>query len=180
MNDKLVIADLIGASLRAALSAGVELLKLSEEELVSEGYAASDEATEIIVGAQWLHATGAHRVLISRGSSAAVLIDGATEMRAVELGEELDAVITSALAGTHHKYLGQGPVTATTFHYGNVLVTPMNELLTHAERPSPGATPSTRSTTSTPTSPRSWSSSTARREAGRGCVSLSLRRSAAV
>ena len=32
-----------------------------------------------------MHAAGAHRVLISRGSSPAVLIDGATEMRAVEL-----------------------------------------------------------------------------------------------
>jgi len=84
-NDKLVIADLTGAPLRAALSAGVELLKLSEEELVSEGYAASDEPTEIVAGARRLHAAGAHRVLISRGSSPAVLIDGATEMRAVEL-----------------------------------------------------------------------------------------------
>jgi 1-phosphofructokinase len=84
-NDKLVIADLTGAPLRAALSAGVELLKLSEEELVSEGYAAGDEPTEIVAGAQRLHAAGAHRVLISRGSSPAVLIDGATELRAVEL-----------------------------------------------------------------------------------------------
>jgi len=84
-NDKLVIADLTGAPLRAALSAGVELLKLSEEELVSEGYAASDEPTEIVAGARRLHAAGAHRVLISRGSSPAVLIDGATELRAVEL-----------------------------------------------------------------------------------------------
>ena len=42
-NNKLVIADLTGAPLRAALHAGVELLKLSEEELVSEGYAASDD-----------------------------------------------------------------------------------------------------------------------------------------
>ena len=84
-NDKLVIADLTGLPLRAALDAGVELLKLSDEELVSEGYAASDEPAEIVVGAHRLHAAGAYRVLISRGSSPAVLIDGATGLEEVEL-----------------------------------------------------------------------------------------------
>ena len=84
-NDKLVIADLTGLPLRAALEAGVELLKLSDEELVSEGYAASDEPAEIVVGAHRLHAAGAYRVLISRGSSPAVLIDGATGLEEVEL-----------------------------------------------------------------------------------------------
>ena len=84
-NNKLVIADLTGAPLRAALSAGVELLRLSEEELVSEGYAASDELTHIAAGAKRLHEAGAHRVLISRGSSPAVLIDGVTGLRTVEL-----------------------------------------------------------------------------------------------
>jgi uncharacterized protein YbcI len=49
-------------------------------------------------------------------------------------GGELNAAITSALVGIHHKYLGRGPVTAATFHYGNVLVTLMNEVLTHAEK----------------------------------------------
>ena len=37
--------------------------------------------------------------------------------------------------GIHHKYLGRGPKTASTFHYGNVLVTMMHEILTHAEKP---------------------------------------------
>ena len=49
-------------------------------------------------------------------------------------GGELNAAVTSALVGIHHKYVGRGPVTATTFHYGNVLVTLMNEVLTHAEK----------------------------------------------
>ena len=84
-NNKLVIADLTGAPLRAALSAGVELLRLSEEELVSEGDAASAELTDVVAGAKRLHAAGAHRVLISRGSSPAVLIDGVTGLRTVEL-----------------------------------------------------------------------------------------------
>ena len=49
-------------------------------------------------------------------------------------GGEVNAAVTSALVGIHHKYLGRGPKTASTFHYGNVLVTMMHEILTHAEK----------------------------------------------
>jgi len=49
-------------------------------------------------------------------------------------GGELNAAVTSALVGIHHKHLGRGPETASTFHHGNVLVTLMHEVLTHAER----------------------------------------------
>jgi uncharacterized protein YbcI len=49
-------------------------------------------------------------------------------------GGELNAAITSALVGIHNRYLGRGPRTAWTFHYGNVLVTLMHEVLTHAEK----------------------------------------------
>jgi len=49
-------------------------------------------------------------------------------------GGELNAAVTSALVGIHHKYLGRGPETASTFHYGNVLVTLMQEVLTQAEK----------------------------------------------
>jgi uncharacterized protein YbcI len=49
-------------------------------------------------------------------------------------GGELNAAVTSALVGIHHKYLGRGPETASTFHYGNVLVTLMYEVLTDAEK----------------------------------------------
>lgn len=84
-NHKLVIADLTGAPLRAALDGGVELVRLSEEELVSEGYAANGEAAQIIAGALRLNTAGAHRVVISRGSAPALLIDGAAGMEQVEL-----------------------------------------------------------------------------------------------
>jgi 1-phosphofructokinase len=76
VNGKVVIADLTGPSLRATLQAGVELLRLSEEELVWDRYAASDSPADIVAGAQRLHAAGAHRVLVSRGSAPALLIDG--------------------------------------------------------------------------------------------------------
>lgn len=49
-------------------------------------------------------------------------------------GGELNAAVTSALVGIHNQYLGRGPKTASTFHYGNVLVTLMNDVLTQAEK----------------------------------------------
>ena len=53
-----------------------------------------------------------------------------TELR----GGELNAAVTSALVGIHTQHLGRGPTTASTFHYRNVLVTLMHDVLTHAER----------------------------------------------
>ena len=49
-------------------------------------------------------------------------------------GGELNAAVTSALVGIHNQYLGRGPKTASTFHYDNVLVTLMNDVLTRAEK----------------------------------------------
>ena len=49
-------------------------------------------------------------------------------------GGELNAAVTSALVGIHYQYLGRGPKTASTFLYGNVVVTLMNDVLTQAEK----------------------------------------------
>jgi uncharacterized protein YbcI len=49
-------------------------------------------------------------------------------------GGELNAAITSALVGIQTEYLGRGPRSASTFHYGHVLVTLMHEVLTPAEK----------------------------------------------
>jgi uncharacterized protein YbcI len=49
-------------------------------------------------------------------------------------GGELNAAITSALVGIQTEYLGRGPRSASAFHYGNVLVTLMHDVLTPAER----------------------------------------------
>jgi len=49
-------------------------------------------------------------------------------------GGELNAAITSALVGVHNQYLGRGPRSASTFHYGHVLVTLMHDVLTPAEK----------------------------------------------
>lgn len=49
-------------------------------------------------------------------------------------GGELNAAITSALVGIQTEYLGRGPRSASTFHYGHVLVTLMHDVLTPAEK----------------------------------------------
>ena len=49
-------------------------------------------------------------------------------------GGELNAAITSALVGIHTEHLGRGPRSASTFHYGHVLVTLMHDVLTPAEK----------------------------------------------
>lgn len=73
-NGKPVIADLTGPPLRATLEGGVELLRLSDEELVREGYAARRGLPEIVAAARELHAAGAAHVLVSRASEPALLI----------------------------------------------------------------------------------------------------------
>jgi 1-phosphofructokinase len=73
-NGKLVLADLTGPPLLAALEGGVDLLKLSSEELVDERMAVSNEVADILAGARTLHEAGARRVLISRGPEPAILI----------------------------------------------------------------------------------------------------------
>lgn len=75
-NGKLVIADLTGPPLRATLAAGVELLRLSDEELVSERYATSDALPDLVAAARHVHEAGAHQVLVSRAAAPAVLIGG--------------------------------------------------------------------------------------------------------
>ena len=49
-------------------------------------------------------------------------------------GGEFNAAVTSALVGIHNAHLGRGPKSASTFHYGNVLVTLMEDVMTQAER----------------------------------------------
>jgi 1-phosphofructokinase len=77
-NGKVVIADLTGPPLRAGLDGGIDLLKLSEEELLAENFASSAALEDIVKAAWALHEAGARHVLVSRASAAAVFIDGAS------------------------------------------------------------------------------------------------------
>lgn len=85
VNGKLVIADLTGPPLRAVLAGGIELLRLNDDELVAEGYAAGNSEREIVAGANRLRISGAHYVLVSRGSAPAILVDGDAEPRRLDL-----------------------------------------------------------------------------------------------
>ncbi len=84
-NGKCVIADLTGPPLRAALEGGLDLLKLSEEELLSERWAAGSSASDLNIAAQHLHAAGAARVLVSRGAKPALLVEDGSAPVQVEL-----------------------------------------------------------------------------------------------
>jgi 1-phosphofructokinase len=76
-NDRLVLADLSGDCLRAALRGGLDLLKVSDEELVQYGWVADRDLDQASAAARALHAEGAENVIISRGEQPALaLLDG--------------------------------------------------------------------------------------------------------
>jgi 1-phosphofructokinase len=84
-NGKPVIADLTGPPLRAALKGGVELLRLSDEELLVERYASSDSVPDLVAAAHRLRAEGARQVLVSRAGSPALLVGDGAEPQVIEL-----------------------------------------------------------------------------------------------
>lgn len=94
-NGKIAIADLTGPPLHATLQGGVELLRLSEDELVSEGYAQSERLDELITGARRLHTEGARYVVVSRAAAPAVVISDGDDPSEIALSapvfEALDA-----------------------------------------------------------------------------------------
>ncbi|HXW59729.1 MAG TPA: PfkB family carbohydrate kinase [Solirubrobacteraceae bacterium] len=73
-----VIADLSGGALRAALDGGLDLLKLSDEELLREGLASGTDVDDLLRGAALLHEAGARTVLISRAQAPSLVLDGAS------------------------------------------------------------------------------------------------------
>ena len=90
---KLVVADLTGPALRATLQRGVELLRLSEEELVSERYAASGALSDLMVGARRLHSAGARHVLVSLAAASALLFTDGQHLQELELvGPQFEAL----------------------------------------------------------------------------------------
>ena len=84
-NGKIVIADLTGPPLQATLEGGVQLLRLSEEELMRDHYATGAAHDEIVAAARGLHDAGARQVVVSRASAPALLIEGGSVAAEVEL-----------------------------------------------------------------------------------------------
>lgn len=76
-NGSAVAADLTGDPLRAALEGGIDLLKLSQQELIDEGFADSEDEVEVHGGMEKLREAGADIVLLSRsGDPALALLEG--------------------------------------------------------------------------------------------------------
>jgi 1-phosphofructokinase len=76
LNGARVVADLSRAELASALSGGLDLLKLSHEELISDGYAADASTAAILEGMRRLRAAGADNVLVSRAEEPALAVVG--------------------------------------------------------------------------------------------------------
>jgi 1-phosphofructokinase len=73
-NGVTVVADLTGAALEAALAGGVDVLKLSEAELLAEGWAGGTDIDAMIAGLGRLMESGARTVIATRGSSPALVL----------------------------------------------------------------------------------------------------------
>jgi 1-phosphofructokinase len=86
-NGKVVIADLTGAPLTAVLAAGIDVLKLSHEEMVSESIAASKRKADLIRGMERLRKAGAGSVVLSRGHAPALFLTGAGAREGIDLLE---------------------------------------------------------------------------------------------
>ncbi len=72
-----VIADLAGSALKAVLAGGVDVLKISEEEILSEALARSTDVGDLLKALDGLHEAGAETVLVSRAERPALVLDGA-------------------------------------------------------------------------------------------------------
>lgn len=67
-----IIADLSGEHLAAALEGGVDILKISHEELIEEGYSSDNTPEDILEGVNRLIQEGAENVLVSRAADPAL------------------------------------------------------------------------------------------------------------
>ena len=75
-NGTIVVADMTGPALEAALEAGIDVLKLSEAELVAEGLARGTELAATVDAVYRLQRAGARTVVASRGPQPAVVLTG--------------------------------------------------------------------------------------------------------
>jgi 1-phosphofructokinase len=65
-NDVTVIADVCGTPLKVALEAGVDVVKLSLDELLADGWAESDDMEDVRAGIVRIQQAGATSVVVSR------------------------------------------------------------------------------------------------------------------
>ncbi len=80
-NQRIVVADLCGEPLAGALEGGITVLKVSHEELLSDGWA-EDERT-LVAAMEKLHAAGAEHVLVTRAEDPALALMGGSVVEVV-------------------------------------------------------------------------------------------------
>lgn len=73
-NGATVAADLTGPALRGALAGGLDLLKISHNELIDEGLAATPERGQQLEAMRELRRRGARTVLLSRAADSALAL----------------------------------------------------------------------------------------------------------
>jgi 1-phosphofructokinase len=78
-NDVRVVADLAGERMEAVVEAGVDLLKVSDEELVAHERAASTEIDDVVPAMRQLVKDGARAVVVSRAGEPALALDGESD-----------------------------------------------------------------------------------------------------
>jgi 1-phosphofructokinase len=106
-----VVADLSGARLTAALAGGVDVLKVSEEELQADGLVEDDSEQAIVRALRRLHHAGASTVVVTRAAQPLLMIDaeGLLEVTPPKLevadtrgaGDSFTAGLCAALAQGH-------------------------------------------------------------------------------
>jgi 1-phosphofructokinase len=73
-NGRIVVADLSGEPLAAALDGGVTVLKVSDAELVDAGWAKTDDEAALERAMHEIHENGAEHVIVSRAEKPALLL----------------------------------------------------------------------------------------------------------
>lgn len=102
-----VVADLSGDELRAALTGGIDVLKLSDGEAVEGGWARSTTTADLVAGVERLREAGAVDVVVSRAEEGALAALGerwyearAPQLSIVEHRGAGDSMTAGLAAGT--------------------------------------------------------------------------------
>jgi 1-phosphofructokinase len=107
-NDRKVIADLTGDALLGALEGGLDLLKMSDEEVVQGGFTEDRKRGSLIRAIEQLHAAGAANVLVSRGPAPAL----------ASVDDELLQVIGPQFSALDHHGAGDSMFAAAGYALG--------------------------------------------------------------
>jgi 1-phosphofructokinase len=104
-----VIADLSGDRLSAAVSGGLAVVKVADDELIESGRADDNDPDELVRAMREIATEGAEAVVLTRGAKPALFLQGDTveEIRVPELqvvdehgaGDSMTGAIAAAIAG---------------------------------------------------------------------------------